>query len=185
MPHQIQRLWYPSATNTSSHGVRSPPPIQYSANLFYLVLCTRSPCFYGVFIMPSPWSASTERKLLLCIIDPKATPRWNIIAQGMGPHFSAEACRYVPPCYIFLISAYNCNCFPPFCPPFLSIHSTPSLTCKTLALVRPNLRSSLFATFQSCHTNGRLSGNVACFCLLSPLPISGLQQIRGLLSPPF
>ena len=46
-------------------------------------------------IMPSPWNASTERKLLLCLIDPKATPRWQLIAQGMGPHFSAEACRYV------------------------------------------------------------------------------------------
>ncbi|EHY54884.1 hypothetical protein HRR83_005856 [Exophiala dermatitidis] len=43
--------------------------------------------------MGGPWSASTERKLLLCMIDPKATPRWQLIAQAMGPQFSAEACR--------------------------------------------------------------------------------------------
>jgi hypothetical protein len=43
--------------------------------------------------MPGPWDAVTERKLLLCIIDPKATPKWDIIAGQMGQQFTGEACR--------------------------------------------------------------------------------------------
>jgi len=46
-------------------------------------------------IMPGPWNASTERKLLLCIIDPKAKHKWDIVSEQMGSEFSVEACRYV------------------------------------------------------------------------------------------
>lgn len=62
--------------------------------------------------MPNPWNASTERKLLLRLIDPKATPKWHVIAQGMGPHFSAEACRYVPPASFDMPLAIFAFCFP-------------------------------------------------------------------------
>jgi hypothetical protein len=45
--------------------------------------------------MTGPWNPSTKRVLLLCIIDPKAIPKWDRVAARMGPQFSGEACRYV------------------------------------------------------------------------------------------
>jgi hypothetical protein len=45
--------------------------------------------------MHGPWNASSERKLLLCIIGLQSKLRWAVIAQRMGEQFTDEACRYV------------------------------------------------------------------------------------------
>jgi len=45
--------------------------------------------------MHGPWNASSERKLLLCIIGLQSKLKWNVIAQRMGGGFTDEACRYV------------------------------------------------------------------------------------------
>jgi hypothetical protein len=50
--------------------------------------------------MPGPWNASSERKLLLCIIGLQSKLRWAVIAQRMGEQFTEEACRYVD--FLFL-----------------------------------------------------------------------------------
>lgn len=55
--------------------------------------------------MPGPWNASTELRLLLCIIDPKATPKWDQVAARMGQQFSREGCRYVLPMKAFSVFA--------------------------------------------------------------------------------
>jgi hypothetical protein len=45
--------------------------------------------------MHGPWNASSERKLLLCIIGLQSKLKWGVIAQRMGEQFTDEACRYV------------------------------------------------------------------------------------------
>ena len=45
------------------------------------------------FVMPGPWDASSERKLLLCIIGLQSKLVWAVIAQRMGEQFTEEACR--------------------------------------------------------------------------------------------
>jgi hypothetical protein len=44
--------------------------------------------------MHGPWNASSERKLLLCIIGLQSKLKWDVIAQRMGEQFTDEACRY-------------------------------------------------------------------------------------------
>ena len=41
----------------------------------------------------SPWTELTERKLLLCIMDPEQKPKWEEVAGRMGQGFTGEACR--------------------------------------------------------------------------------------------
>jgi hypothetical protein len=48
-----------------------------------------------LFVMHGPWNASSERKLLLCIIGLQSKLKWKVIAQRMGGGFTDEACRYV------------------------------------------------------------------------------------------
>lgn len=43
----------------------------------------------------SPWNEATERKLLLCLVDPEKKPDWPTISGSMGVGFTAEACRSV------------------------------------------------------------------------------------------
>lgn len=127
--------------------------------------------------MPSPWDNTTERKLLLCMIDPKATPRWQFIAQTMGPHFSAEACRYV---LILLVNykmfAYNYFSLPPAScfalSPFSYELPHNFRTCLNLVLALPN-------PFKTCLINGLQSVNAKCYCWLFPLPISDLLLRLG------
>jgi hypothetical protein len=45
--------------------------------------------------MHGHWNASSERKLLLCIIGLRSKLKWDVIAQRMGEQFTDEACRYV------------------------------------------------------------------------------------------
>jgi Myb-like DNA-binding domain len=42
------------------------------------------------------WSEIEERKLLMCIIDPDAKPKWDEVAARMGDGKTGSACRYVP-----------------------------------------------------------------------------------------
>lgn len=51
--------------------------------------------------MHGPWNASSERKLLLCIIGLQSKLKWDVIAQRMGEQFTDEACRYV--------DSFSCN----------------------------------------------------------------------------
>src|SRR4051812_47124739 len=48
-----------------------------------------------LLVMHGPWNASSERKLLLCIIGLQSKLKWDVIAQRMGEQFTDEACRYV------------------------------------------------------------------------------------------
>jgi hypothetical protein len=41
------------------------------------------------------WSEIEERKLLMCIIDPDAKPKWDEVAARMGDGKTGSACRYV------------------------------------------------------------------------------------------
>ncbi|KEF54909.1 uncharacterized protein A1O9_09352 [Exophiala aquamarina CBS 119918] len=41
----------------------------------------------------SPWNENTERKLLLCLIDPEKKPDWTVVSGNMGEGFTSEACR--------------------------------------------------------------------------------------------
>ena len=43
----------------------------------------------------SPWNESTERKLLLCLVDPEKKPDWAVVSRNMGDGFTGEACRSV------------------------------------------------------------------------------------------
>ncbi len=56
----------------------------------------------------SPWNETTERKLLLCIIDHAVKPEWPKISEAMGEDFTGEACR----CVILSSLPYIFTCFP-------------------------------------------------------------------------
>ncbi|KAL1959059.1 hypothetical protein VTO42DRAFT_3300 [Malbranchea cinnamomea] len=43
--------------------------------------------------MPVTWDTDTERRLLICCIDPATKPNWEKVAADMGSDFTAEACR--------------------------------------------------------------------------------------------
>lgn len=46
-------------------------------------------------IMPGPWDHETDRKLLLCLVDPNLKPKWVDVASDMGSGFTSESVRYV------------------------------------------------------------------------------------------
>jgi hypothetical protein len=56
--------------------------------------CTR-PFISFHLIMPGPWDEVTERKLLLCLVDPNIKANWGEVAASMGPGFTNESVRYV------------------------------------------------------------------------------------------
>lgn len=39
------------------------------------------------------WNDTTERQLLLCLVEQAIKPKWEVVAQQMGTGFSAEAVR--------------------------------------------------------------------------------------------
>jgi hypothetical protein len=45
--------------------------------------------------MPGPWDQDTDRKLLLCLVDPNLKAKWAEVATSMGPSFTSESVRYV------------------------------------------------------------------------------------------
>jgi hypothetical protein len=45
--------------------------------------------------MHGPWDQDTDRKLLLCLVDPNLKAKWAEVATSMGPSFTSESVRYV------------------------------------------------------------------------------------------
>lgn len=69
---------------------------------FCFILATLLPCDIcrlskdsTELIMPGPWDHETDRKLLLCLVDPNLKPKWADVATDMGSGFTSESVRYV------------------------------------------------------------------------------------------
>lgn len=162
----------------------------------------------ATFVMPGPWNASTERKLLLSIIDPKATPKWPMIAQGMGPQFTAEACRYAFPsssllCLLFSFPShhskilslhFHANKYFPFCvqsSPIMPYNWTPERERQMLllAISSANLRPSgdTWSAVAGLMGGGLTPSairfatlSLSCFFLFFPLPLNLPRKARCL-----
>jgi hypothetical protein len=115
---------------------RHSPPWTNASSAILFQTTLRGPLHSSLsaafLVMPSPWTASTERKLLLCIIDHKATFMLQQVAQGMGPHFLCGSVSVRPHLVLsfYLLSTYNCRCFFDSLAVFPLSHSScsPSLT---------------------------------------------------------
>jgi hypothetical protein len=78
---------------SQSHGLAEPTLVLFYFDKTQPNLHPATSIASTLIVMPGPWDAESDRKLLLRLVDPNLKAKWAEVASHMGPTFTSEAVR--------------------------------------------------------------------------------------------